>query len=336
MAVSLAAIEAGLRSGTLIWVVLGDVPLFVDRAVARLTEWGRERCGPPQLNLAAWRAGDSEAVAAIAAARTLPMMAALRVVVIREMEAKNEALWMALLAYLSDPSPTTLLVICGAGFPKVERGGTNWSTRLSQALKGKGEIVRFSAEDTNPTRFAQDHARSLGKELGAPEASLIVELVGRDIGCIAREVEKVALFVGDEPKLSSEAIHTACSLLAEPLIWDLTNAIAAKDAALATVALQRMLDGAEATRALLGRIAWQIRQILQIGEMLRAGRSENDIRNALKVRGDAVVRARKFLTGGSEGSAALLARLARANRAMNTARAGDRRILEALVLRLCA
>ena len=333
---SIPAIERGVQAGVLNWVVLGDVPLFVDRAVADLVAWGRERCGPPQLNLASWRAGDEQAVQAIASARTLPMMSPLRVVAIRDVEARNEALWTAILRYLSDPSPTTLLVLSGTGFPKAEKGGTNWSTRIPQALKGKGELVRFAAADVAPAAFARDHARSLGKELGGPEATLLVDLVGRDIGQLAREIEKVALYVGDSPKVTSDAIHTACSALAEPLVWDLTNGIAAKNPAMAVDALHRMLEGSEATRALLGRIAWQIRQILAIGDLLKAGRSEGDIRNELNARGDSVSRARRFLADGKADPSMLLARLARANRAMNTERSGDRHALEALVLELCA
>ncbi len=329
-----ATVRDALESGKRCWVITGDASILVDRALNDLVAWGRERCGPPAFNLSTAHGSDPAAVQAIATARTLPMMAPLRVVVVREIDQAEDAFFAALVGYLEEPCPSTLLVVAGAGFPKVRKGGSNWATRVANAVKRHGVQQKFSSEDVSPVAFAREHASSVGATLGPVEARLLVDLVGRDLGLLAREVEKIALYVGASP-IDVDAVHAACTQLAEAEVWALTSAIVARDPASAMTSLQRLLDGGDAPHRLLGLVVWQLRQVLQIIELARAGRSERDIREAVRgVRSEVVAKA-VANAQKTPGSAAVLETLARANRSMNSHRAGDRRVLEALVLELC-
>ncbi len=332
---SVNGVESQLERGTLCWLVTGDASVLVDRAVHQLTAWGKARCGPPSFNFSTVYGSDPNAVGALASARTLPMMAPLRVVVLRELDQADDATLAAIAAYLEDPSPSTLFVACGAGFPKVRKGGSNWSAKIAPLIKKSGVHLKFGAEDVQPATFIREHASTLGKELSRADAELLVALVGRDLGPLVRELEKVALYVGDSPRIDADAIHAACSLLAEAEVWSLTAAIASRDAGAAWLSLQRLLDGGDAPHRLLGLVVWQLRQALQVIELARAGRSEREIRELVKgVRGEALS---KILANAQStaGSAALLESVARCNRAMNSHRAGDRHVFEAFVLEIC-
>ena len=81
-------IKDGVRPVVL---VHGDATALVERTVKLLVAWGRERCGPPEFNLESWSATDARAESALLSARTPPMMAPLRVVVLREQRAANIA-----------------------------------------------------------------------------------------------------------------------------------------------------------------------------------------------------------------------------------------------------
>ena len=329
-------LTAGLSAERRVWIVTGEARLLVDRAVAGLVTWGRERCGPPQFNFSAYQASEPNAVsAACSTARTLPMMADLRVVVVKELEAADEAGMDVLCSYAKDPSPSTLLIACGEGVPKTRKGGSNWGVRVPKALEGRGEWIRFGEGEVPPAVFAAAHARELGKELAPEQASLLVELVGGDLGRIVQEVEKVALYVGDEKRISPEALHAACSLLAEAIVWDLTTGIAQKNPDMALRALHRLLEDGDSSHRLVALVLWQMRQVLQVSELARIGLSDNAIRERTGGRGENITRIRRALGGKSLDAAKVLQRIAEANEAMNSHRAGDRRVLEALVMELC-
>lgn len=331
-----AAIRKALDEGVRTWLFTGDAPLLVERAAAAVAAWGRERCGPPQFNLTTVHAADDSAVSAFASARTLPMLADLRVIVVRELEQSADGVLAAFAGYLAHPSPSTLLIVSGSGFPAVKKGGSNWSAKIAPLIKVAGKHVKLSVKDVAPASFAREHARSIGKDLGAQEAKLLVETVGTDLGTIAREVEKVAVYAGDEPRITREAIQAASSLLAEAVVWDLTTGIAARDASIALPALLRLLDGGDASHRLLGLTVWQLRLALQVVELHAMGRREPEIRDAVSMQPQQIARIIAAVGKNAPSTASTLERIARANRLMNSHRAGDRRIFEGLVLELCS
>ena len=328
-------IDEGLARGVRIWVVVGDAPLLVDRDVALLVAWGLARCGPASLNRSRFDA-EQGAGPVFSAARTLPMMGDLRLVEVRGIEAADDAFFEALVQFAAE-APSTLLVCSGSGFPKVKKGGTAWGAVLQKRLGTQGRLVKVSAQDLPPERFVREHAAAQGKAIEAESARLVVQLVGADLSVLAREVEKLALFVGDAKGILPADVHAATSLLAEAAVWDLTTGIAGRDPKLALTALQRLLDDGDASHRLIALVLWQARQILQVAEGVSAGLDDGAIHLASGLRPDQVARLRRAMGKSRPPDAAtLLGRVARANLEMNSHRAGDRRIFESLVLDLCA
>lgn len=322
--------------------VLGDAGVLVQRVVDGLIEAVLPRCGLPAFNHSTVRLGDGDGGdTALSTARTLPMMADNRLVVVKDLEQGGERFFTELLDYLAEPSPTTTLLLTGTGFPKVRKGGKNWKTRVKNALKKHGGVLEeYDAGSVRPAEFAADHATSLGKRLSRDAADLLVELVGRDPDVLVQEIEKVALYVGDQPQIDGGAIHAACSSLAEAVVWDLTAGLAARDADLALGSLHRLLAGSGSSgddqpHKLLGLITWQMRQILVVAQMIRQRRPESEIRRAVRMRPDHYAKVRDAVSQGMHGAAEVFEQLLAANRAMNRSRAGDKRIIEALVTELC-
>lgn len=319
-----------------LWLVFGDAGPLVEEAVRRITEAALTRVGLPAFNHNVYRGGEPDAVGALATARTLPMMAERRLVVLKDLEGASDEVLQAVVDYAAEPSPSTILVLTGEGFPKVRKGGKNWSARVQNAVKKQGHVVKLSQSAVPTVRFVQDEATRLGKRIARGEAEVLVELVGDDLSRLRRELEKVALFVGDREEIGEEDLRQACSLLASSVVWDLTAGIASGDADLALAALYRQLEEGEDPRKLLGMVVWQMRQILQAAELIRAGASSRDVRGVVRMRRDQLQAVEAAVRAGRmPGAAATLGRLAQANRAMNEHRAGDRRILERLVLELC-
>lgn len=328
-----SASTAGPGAATpVVRLILGSEAVLVQRALAAAIAAALPRCGPPSFNLSEARAGESSAVGALAAARTLPMMADLRLVVVKDLETGTDTFFEELLRYLQTPSPSTLLVLAGTGFPAVKKGGKAWATHIQKAVAPVGEVTKLTTPD--PGSWAQAAARERGVGLGASEARLLVELVGADLGRLEQEVEKLSLLLEPGQAVTAAVIQGATAPQAEAVVWELTSGVAARDPRRALAALHQLLEEGEAPHKLMALVLWQLRQVLRGLEMLRHGRTEDEVRSTLKLRGDVVAALRREMAGQPAGAAELLRRCAQAALAMNSTKAGDRASLEGLVLQL--
>jgi DNA polymerase-3 subunit delta len=336
MPTSLAELERSLSEGQPrpIYVVVGEAAPLVERAVRLVEHAVRPRLGPPAFNHARFRAGDEGGTGAFDTARTLPMLGELRLVEVRGLEEGLPAVFEALVAYAAKPSADAVLVASGAGFPKVEKGGSNWAVRVKNAVKKTGVLVEIGGADLDPVAFAVGVARAAGKELTRDGAAALVENVGSDLGHLEQEIGKLASYVGSEPQITGEDVAAATALLAEAVIWDLTGALAARDADRAIEALHRLQSGGDDARRLLGMIAWQMRELLRAAELLQHGVRDNEIVSRVRLRWDLFRAVKPTLGEGFPDAADLLRRIATANRHMNSHRAGADRILEGLVFEM--
>ncbi len=115
-------------------LLLGAERLSVDEAEKHWLHavFGDSR---PGFNLASFSAGDG-AERAVEVARTVPMMAKHRVVLIREMESAPVDLLERLLAYSEHPVPSTLLLLVGKKLPPAQ-GGSDRGRKLENLIKNK-------------------------------------------------------------------------------------------------------------------------------------------------------------------------------------------------------
>lgn len=317
-----------------VYLVLGARVLGA-RALDALDAAAKPLCEPASFNRTRWRCGDGDGRAALGALQTVPMMASRRLVRVDALEDGTDAFFDGLLGYLASPSPTTILLLGGEKFPKVVKGGRAWATLIPKAVEKVGRVIKFGDEDAEPTRFVMEELRALGASIDGSAARLVVELVGTDLSRLLREVEKLALAVPAGGEVDAEVVAAHCASVAEPAVWGLTQGIASRRADEALGALHRLLDDGEAPHKLLALVLWQLRQVLRLAEMIRQGRSDEEMRSSLKLRSDLFYSLRRELERAPPGAAALLAQVARANRAMNRVRAGDDRVFELLVLELC-
>jgi len=319
-----------------VYLFMGDATLLVNRAAKQVEAAGLARCGLPAFNHSTSRCSDTNAAAALTTARTVPMMADLRVVVLRDLEQGDATLLEAVLEYIKDPSPSTVFIATGGKFPRTAKGGTNWQTRLQNAAKKSGVLQKFALKDVSPAAFVRDHARSLGKGLARGVPQLLVEIVGADLGRLASELDKVALYVDERSEITCADVTEVCSMVAEAVVWDLTTGLASGNSNLALGALYRLLEEDPTPHRPMGLIAWQLRQVLQIAERVRAGASPREIRSSVRMNPRSLDTILRAVGPDFPGSEQIMERLAIANRLMNSHPAGGRRILETLVVDLCS
>jgi len=338
--VSLRDLENELAHGVApIYVFLGDEELLVEKAAQRVVEQALVG-GLAAFNHTVFAGAADDAVQALAVARTLPMMGPRRVVELRHVQETSRQVLEALLDYCQEPSPSSVLVVWGRKWPDASKppgGGkaVDFGRRAENAAAKVGKVLRFRARDQDPHRFATEEAERLGVRLDRGAARILVELVGRDLGRLRQELRKAADYVGEPGAVIDEAVlQDVCSLLAEAQIWDLTDAIVRGRSREALATTHRLLEDGAAPHYLLAMVSWQLRQLLQLQSAAALGMSPRDagVRgNPRKLQAlQQVLRQRRLRPER------VFASLAQANEAMNSHRAGGRRVFEGLILALLA
>jgi DNA polymerase-3 subunit delta len=318
---------------SLVRLLLGDEEVLV-RAAEEAAVASALPEGTNGFNHQRFSAGEN-GLDALSIARTQPMMCQRRVVVIREMERANVELLEALAGYLDSPNPSTVLLLVGRKLPEAV-GGVDRGKRLENRLKKDNAVQRFAAKDVNPRAWVTEHCAKAGSKLDPRAAELLVELVGADLGRLGTEADKAIAWVGKGGLIQVSTIEEVCSVVAEAVIWDLTDALVSGnvDKALST-ALRMMEDAAPgegSTHQMLGLVAWQLRRLLELQSALRAG---GGLPEAWTRMPSAKLRAAKeMLARRPLDPARTMEALVTANRNLNRSAAGDQRVFERLILNL--
>jgi DNA polymerase III subunit delta len=100
------------------------------------------------------------------------------------------------------------------------------------------------------------------KTIEAEAVTAIVDRTGFSVRGLESEVEKILLYVGSRPDVSATDVMAVLSTSREAGVFDLTNAMSARDAGKALVALRGLLAQREPVQRILGMLAGEIRMLL--------------------------------------------------------------------------
>ena len=175
-------------------------------------------------------------------------------------------------------------------------------------------------------------ASEAGCRIDFGTATLLVELVGTDLGRVEAELSKVIAYVGGDGAITATDIEAVCSLVAEAAIWDLTDAVVRRDSDRALAVAHRMLDTGESSHRLIAMIAWQMRQLLTLQDCMRRRINPKDA--GIRMPRRKMEMAQSALRSRPIHASRMLDQIAKANGDLNSSRAGDRRIFEGLLLQL--
>ena len=154
-------------------------------------------------------------------------------------------------------------------------------TRLYKRLEEIGAALYLGVErDRNGklnretlTEFITQRVRAAGKTLDPQARELILRRAGDDLRRVSQELEKLLLYIGDQPSVRSEDVAAIFTDHAAAWIFDLTRSIADRDAVVAIAHLGRLITQGEHPLKLLGTMAAEVRRLLLARQLL-----ENDLR----------------------------------------------------------
>jgi DNA polymerase-3 subunit delta len=319
------------RKGSLdpVYVLVGTERLLVERAVDAVRQ-AVDEMGAPGFNVEIFDGKGLEAARAISAARTLPMMADKRLVLVRHVDAMTPTEQTSLADYLDDPCDTACFVMTADKL--------DGRAKLAKTAKKKGYLV-----DAKPLRgrelreFIRGEASARGHNIAPRAIETLLDAVGDDLAAIDDAMERLSLFVGAGQRIDADAVMQCVTRIRVESIWSLVDAIGLKDRRKGIAAAQSLLDDREPPLRLLAMVARQLRIVARMREALSEGlRPQEAAKRAgappFKA-GDLTESARRF-TADSLGDAFAL--IAETDRALKGSKRPPDVILQNAVLELCA
>lgn len=244
-------------------VLVGSERFLADRA-SKLLKKAVVGEGPSGFNDDVFHGAQVVAKRVIAAARTLPMMASARYVLIRDAEDIPAAELEALAAYVAAPSPSTCLVMVAEKL--------DGRSKLAKAAKSAGAWI-----DCEPLkgvlleRFVAGEAKRRGHALTNDAGQALLDALGNDLAAIDDAVERLSLYVGKGAPIDLAAVEASVARIRVDSIWTLVDAVAARRTPVALEAVGSLLGDREPPLKILAMVARQLRMVAKAKQALADG-----------------------------------------------------------------
>ncbi|MFH0911139.1 MAG: hypothetical protein V1918_06530 [Planctomycetota bacterium] len=170
---------------------------------------------------------------------------------------------------------------------------------LGKALSAHGLVIPCPAlrweEET--TAWLRDEARGRGYKLTLPAASVLFAAWGPEPGVLSSEIEKLALYAGDDVTLGEDTIRTFVGESLALNLFELTNAVEARDREKALAVARRLsrqglsdargrrLDPMAAVHIALGSLRSCLGEIWIAHDLAARGGTVRDLESRLGPRG---------------------------------------------------
>jgi DNA polymerase-3 subunit delta len=206
--------------------------------------------------------GEAKPIEVIEAARTLPMMAPRRIVLLvhadrllypkKESEESERAL-AAFEAYVSSPVDTCTLVLVADTL--------DGRRKITKLLLSKASVVDCSgpSEPNAIAKWVRDRVAEAGLAIDARAARLVAERIGPDISRLRSDVQRLVLYAADKKSITEDDVKELIAAATSDDDWGVTNAIERRDAGRALRELGAMIDNGGVPQMILGQLAWFVR-----------------------------------------------------------------------------
>ncbi len=210
------------------YLIAGNDRPKVDRAVARLR--ARFDDDAVELHDAAETSGED----AVAACNALGLFGSGdRLVIVAAVEAWKADDAKAVGAYLSSPTPSTVLALVAG---ELKKDGP-----LAKAVGPHGEVLVWDVAQRGLERWVADQFKLRSTPADGDACRLLVELIGNDLYDLAAEVDKLATWAAGESVTTAE-VELLVAERAESPAFVLTDAWGTRDVAAVLRASERMLE----------------------------------------------------------------------------------------------
>lgn len=178
-------------------------------------------------------------------ARSYPMMADKRVLIIREFQkikTSDGGSIQDFTEYFQNPNPTTLLCLIDEKFPDKRRNpGKYLNSKEAGNHSGIYEFTKVH-EDSLPAWIIDWANHSHKMKINPAAAQLLAQLVGADLNLLSTEIEKLCTFVDTSREIGTEHVKKITESYREYSIIELKEAVISRNLHKALLIAEQMLQ----------------------------------------------------------------------------------------------
>jgi len=213
--------------------------------------------------------------------RTLPFLADIRVVLIKDADKFVSANREVLEKYFDKPSPTGVLILAVASWPG--------NTRLAKKLPKIGRLIKVTdiARRSLPKYVADYTRREHSKSFAAGAAQLLVELVGDEPGRLCSEADKLAMYISEKKSITIKDVEALTGHNRIFGAFAVIDAVTDGNVAAAVERLRNMFaSDRQAEYRVVGAFAYHFRRMFKARVMLDKGTNRNQVAGQLGLWGN--------------------------------------------------
>ena len=226
--------------------------------------------GGEDFNFNQFYAKEAPADEIVAAARTLPVFAERRLVLIKEIHLLPAASQDALQDYLKDPVPETCLLCIG---DKIDS-----RRKFFQLFKKIGEVVEFkSLYDNQLPAFVREQLSDDSYEITGEALTLFCLRVGTHLQEVRAELAKLQTYLGERRLIDVADVQAVVSSTRSENVFEIGNAVARGETGRAFALTRRLVEEGEAPLKILSLLVRHYRHLWKIRELLGKGSASKQI-----------------------------------------------------------
>jgi DNA polymerase-3 subunit delta len=224
---------------------------------------------------------ETELIEILDRARTPSLMAPFQVFFVRGVKelygrGSHDDEFAAIKAYADNPNPDAMIVFVAdhVSIPsdprKMDMTDRDRYGRIKETLGEFCETIELArVEEGEAVKWITEQAANDGVKVDTDAARELVDALGGDMMLVSNELEKLTLYVGEKKRITLGDVETMVLAAKQRSLYELTDAISAKDRVRALQVLDAILssgDGEEAAIGHLYMLAKTFRQMLVIFE----------------------------------------------------------------------
>jgi DNA polymerase-3 subunit delta len=272
-----------------------------------------------------FRAGEDPADEIIKSANTYPMLSAKRVALVNSAEKLSDSEQDAIVEALNNFSSRGLLILVAEEL--------DHRKKFYRTLKESGCIAEFAnLKGIALERWSEAYVQKEGHQISSAGLKKLLDLAGTDLQGLSTELEKLFLFAGKQKNIPDSAIDDLVRNSRQHKIFELLDAMSARDKNGALRMLDSLLSAGESPIGIVAMMARQCRQLLSAKDCMAQRMDAREIGAKLQVLPFLLD---KFMRQARAADAATLKktyiRLAEADRRLKSSSVDGRLLLEQVI-----
>ena len=285
---------------------------------------------PRDFNFDRYAMTDRDSLAeALAMARTLPVMAAYRVVVVQDLQELRKADWKLLEGYVTSPSESTALIVSSRDGEPKKFPDVVWQHAVAVACA--------PLEGGNLRGWVAKAAAAAGYSMTDEAIRGLLQDHDPDLRMLEREIEKLCTYVGEPGEVRLEDVQAVGQASRQHSLFALSDALGGRQPGPALLEIDHLLNQGEPPLLVMSMIVRHFRLLWSIRQFAGQGQDRYRIARTLRLPPNVC---RTLMAQSESFSAEQLQELYGAalvaDLAFKSTNKPPRAILEGLVLQLCA